>query len=49
MLDEYLCRGLQAGEEELLDGSGSSAALSLPLFDADVMARLEGMGFPPRL
>jgi len=46
-LDEYLGKGLQAGEEELPDGPGSSAASSLPQFDADAMAQLEGMGFPP--
>jgi len=45
VLDDYLGKGLQPGEEELPDGS-SSAAPSLPQFDADAMGQLEGMGFP---
>lgn len=46
MLDDYLGTGLQAGEEELPEGSSSSAQ-SLPEFDTEAMAQLEGMGFPP--
>ncbi|KAF8557222.1 ubiquitinyl hydrolase [Imleria badia] len=46
VLDDYLGKGLQAGEVELPDGSSSSAP-SLPQFDAEAMAQLEGMGFPP--
>lgn len=46
VLDKYLGKGLQAGEEELLDGSSASTAAALPQFDAEAMAQLEGMGFP---
>ena len=46
MLDGYLGKGLQPGEEELPDGTSSGSAPSLPQFDADAMAQLEGMGFP---
>ncbi|KAH0826369.1 hypothetical protein J3R83DRAFT_5331 [Lanmaoa asiatica] len=46
VLDGYVGKGLQAGEEELPDGTGSSSATSLPQFDAEAMAQLEGMGFP---
>ncbi|KAG6370630.1 hypothetical protein JVT61DRAFT_11258 [Boletus reticuloceps] len=46
VLNDYLGKGLQPGEEELPDGSSSSAAASLPQFDADAMEQLEGMGFP---
>ncbi|KAF8417525.1 ubiquitinyl hydrolase [Boletus edulis BED1] len=42
VLDDYLGKGLQPGEEELPDGSSPS----LPQFDADAMGELEGMGFP---
>ena len=45
MLDDYLGKGLQAGEEVLPDGSSGSAP-PLPQFDAEAMAELEGMGFP---
>jgi ubiquitin carboxyl-terminal hydrolase 5/13 len=45
VLDDYLGQGLQANEQVLPDGSSGSAA-SLPQFDADAMAQLEGMGFP---
>ncbi|EKM60173.1 uncharacterized protein PHACADRAFT_246014 [Phanerochaete carnosa HHB-10118-sp] len=43
-LDEYLGRGLQPGETELPDDSDTGA--TLPEFDAEAMAQLEGMGFP---
>ncbi|KAH7890301.1 hypothetical protein F5I97DRAFT_1834387 [Phlebopus sp. FC_14] len=47
VLDEYLGKGLQPDEVELPDASSSSSASSsLPQFDADAMAQLEGMGFP---
>lgn len=46
MLDQYLGKGLQAGEEELPDGTSSSGVPSLPVFDVEAMAQLEGMGFP---
>ncbi|KAF8837566.1 ubiquitinyl hydrolase [Paxillus ammoniavirescens] len=43
VLDQYLGKGLQPGEEELPDESSSSA---LPQFDAEAMTQLEGFGFP---
>ncbi|KAG8221718.1 hypothetical protein J3R82DRAFT_2006 [Butyriboletus roseoflavus] len=43
VLDQYIGKGLQAGEEELPDGSSGP---SLPQFDAEAMGQLEGMGFP---
>lgn len=46
MLDQYIGKGLQPGEEELPDGSRSSSGPSLPQFDAEAMGQLEGMGFP---
>lgn len=46
VLDKYVGKGLQAGEVEIPDGSSSSSAPSLPQFDAEAMAQLEGMGFP---
>ena len=46
VLDGYLGKGLQPGEEELPDTSPSGSAPPLPQFDAEAMAQLEGMGFP---
>lgn len=46
MLDRYLGKGLQPGEEELPNAPSGSAP-SLPQFDAEAMIQLEDMGFPP--
>lgn len=46
VLDEYLGKGLQAGEEELPDGSSSNSTPSLSQLDAEAMGQLEVMGFP---
>jgi len=46
VLDDYLGKGLQPGEEELPDETSSGSAPSLPQFDAEAVAQLEGMGFP---
>ncbi|KAF9218909.1 ubiquitinyl hydrolase [Gyrodon lividus] len=45
ILDQYLGKGLQLGEEELPNESSSSVP-SLPQFDAEAMTQLEGLGFP---
>ncbi|EIW75842.1 ubiquitinyl hydrolase [Coniophora puteana RWD-64-598 SS2] len=42
-LDTYLGHGLQPGEKELAD---TPAVAAQPQFDAEVLAQLEGMGFP---
>jgi len=45
-LGTYLGRGLHPGEEEFQEASSSTSSSSLPQFNAEVLAQLEGMGFP---
>ncbi|KAG9311206.1 hypothetical protein JVU11DRAFT_8281 [Chiua virens] len=46
VLDGYLGAGLQPDEEELPDEPSSGSVPSLPRFDSEALAQLEGMGFP---
>lgn len=46
VLDGYLAKGLQPGEEELPNVSSSSSGPPPQQFDAEVITQLEGMGFP---
>lgn len=46
VLDAFLGHGLQPDEEQLPESSSDSSPSSLPQFNAEALAQLEGMGFP---
>ncbi|KAL4063737.1 hypothetical protein J3A83DRAFT_4453851, partial [Scleroderma citrinum] len=45
-LGTFLGQGLQPGEEQLPEDSSGSSSSSLPQFNIEALAQLEGMGFP---
>lgn len=46
ILDEYVGKGLQQGEQELPNDGETGATSTEPEVDAEALAQLEGLGFP---